>query len=243
VPPGVSAIESPSSRADATTPLGAPRKAPPRDITGLADRLEPSASHEVLPSRKRRTGLWVGLGVLVCAAGAAVAFLMTRETDKTRPRGEPEPKVASGSAVKPYLPPGLAITGSVSTADVIAHATGAVATDEITRSWETLRDDFARLAKDQGIAPKLPTPLTIVAVPAHVLCDARTFESGEVPSDCVELGVYYRPAEQTVLVVDEPATLVLHLGVGLTEVACLNDESSCALKAPFERSLREDKGS
>jgi serine/threonine-protein kinase len=234
---------TPRPQIDATAPLGPSRPAPPRDVTGLADRLEPSASMPAVP--KRRTGLWIGLGVLVCAAGAGVAFLMTRDGDKpaTAARDAAGPGTQVAPTIDPYLPPGLAITGSVATEDVIVHATGQLSADEVADAWGALWADFTRLGEARGIAPRLPRPLTIVAVPPEVLCDTRTFESGQVPDGCAAIGVYYRPGEQTVLVVDERASLAGHLGLGLADVACLSDDASCALREEFQKSLREGKGS
>jgi hypothetical protein len=238
-------------------PKGAPAPASPlpsrRDQipTGLADRLEPDdslggGSIDLSPSR-RRTWLWLGLGALVAAAGAAVAVMMLNK-ESTADGGKAPAKIDAASGGAPsnaaFMPPDLAIASSEQAVKdgvtLTVHVSADWAPSEVIHNLGVVRERLERFATDHDTHVKVPTPLTVVVVPGTVLCDARTYETGEVPGDCKELGFYYRPVEQTLLVVDDRPALEINLGTGLVNAACIHQgDTVCALVGPFEQQLRK----
>jgi hypothetical protein len=103
-----------------------------------------------------------------------------------------------------------------------------------------VRDRLGRFAAERQAVVKVPTPLAVVIVPGHIFCDPRTYETGEVPDGCKDLGFYYRPVEQTLLVVDDRPRLEVNLGIGLVNAACIHQgDAVCALVDPFEQQLRK----
>ena len=214
--------------------------APRQDAaTGLADRLEP-ATEAPAPPRRARSWLWLGLGGLVAAAGAGVALLMLGGDDDA---AAPARDVGGGSVVSKapaaFLPPDLPILTSQQDGAVTVHLATDWSPAEVIHVWTAVRRRFERAAADAGVAAPLPEPLSIVVVPARVLCDARTFESGAAPDDCRELGHYYRPGEQTLLVADDRGALDRNLGVGLAELVCVHQgDRVCDLVDPFAEQLR-----
>ena len=238
-------------------PRGAPATASPlpsrRDQapTGLADKLEPEDSigggSIDLAAPRRRTWVWLGLGALVAAAGAAVAVMMLN-TESAADGGKAPAKVDAASRSKPstaeFLPADVAIVSSEQTVEDGVTLTVHVSTDwapsEVIHNFGVVRERLERVATERKTQVKVPTPLTIVVVPGTVLCDARSYETGEVPADCKDLGFYYRPVEQTLLVVDDRPGLEINLGTGLVNAACIHQgDTVCALVGPFEEQLRK----
>jgi serine/threonine-protein kinase len=245
---------SPAGPAQPTAPLGpkgapAPATAMPsgrgKAASGIADQLEPDEALGAAP--RRRTWLWLGLGGLVAAAGAVVAVMML---DRESNAGS-SPKVgkADAAATTPpktseFLPPDLPIVSSEQAAKDGITLTVHVSTDwapsEVIHNFGVVRERLERFATEHAAPVKVPTPLSIVVVPGRVFCDPRTYENGEVPGDCQGLGFYYRPVEQTLLVLDDRPKLETHLGIGLVNAACIHQgDAVCALVEPFERQLRK----
>jgi serine/threonine protein kinase len=245
VPPGPTAPMGRGGAAAAAAPPPEKKAAP---ITGIADRLEPGDSlsaSEPMVTPRRRTGLWLGLGLMVAAGAATVAVLMikrndapARATNKPAPDAKPAPP-----ELKPFLPPDLPIIATEVSPDssLTVHVSNDWAPSEVSHVWTTVKDRYTRFVTEQGGAMKVPSPVIIVIVPARVLCDRRIYEEGvEVAANCKDLGSYYRPLEHTLLVVDDRANLDRNLGVGLASANCIHDETekACALIDPFEEMLK-----
>jgi serine/threonine-protein kinase len=218
--------------------------------TGLASRLEPTGDHPAVP--RRRTGLWLGLGALVAAAGAAVAVLMVRDAGGDERAGAPAgggPPRADAAATSPargFVPPFLTIARSEAdqAQQLTVHVVGDTQPSEVISAWRQVRGRFDAYLAERQLAAALPAPLTVVVVPRATLCDVRIFESGEAPADCATLTYYYRPAEQTLLVVEDRARLLAHLGGGVAFIACLHGgvAAVCDLLDGFEKQLGESGG-
>jgi hypothetical protein len=245
--------------AQATAPLGpkgapAPASAPPSRQalqSGIADKLEPDdslgASIDLAPPR-RRTWLWLGLGALVAAAGAAVAVMMVKNESAADSGKAPAKIDAASGGARPstaeFLPPDVPIAASEQAAKdgvtLTVHVSADWAPSEVIHNFGVVRERLERFATERGAPVQVPTPLTVVVVPGRVFCDARTYENREVPSDCKDLGFYYRPVEQTLLVVDDRPRLEINLGTGLVNAACIHQgDAVCALVDPFEQQLRK----
>ena len=234
----------PPAPAQPTAPMGgAGRGALP---SGIADKLEPDDA--VIATPRRRTWLWLGLGGLVAVAGAAVAVMMLdgeRSADSAPKATKHD--AASGAAPRAatdYLPPDVPIRSSEQAAagglTLNVHVSTDWAPSEVIHNLGVVRERLDRFAEERGAAVEVPSPLTIVVVPGRVLCDARTYETGEVPDGCGELGFYYRPVEQTLLVIDDRPRLEVNLGTGLVNAACIHQgDAVCALVDPFEQQLRK----
>ena len=67
-----------------------------------------------------------------------------------------------------------------------------------------------------------PRPITLLVVPQQVMCDPRTYETHQAPEACQTEGSYYRPIEQTLLVVADRAHLATNLPRGLAEAICVH---------------------
>jgi hypothetical protein len=215
--------------------------------SGLADKLEPDESIDLSPPR-RRTWLWLGLGGLVAVAAAAVAVMMLNSESAANGGKAPAKVDANAGSGKPstaeFLPPDVAIASSEQAVKDGVTLTVHVSTDwapsEVIHNFGVVRERLERFATEHDTAVKIPSPLTIVVVPGTVLCDARTYETGEVPGDCKDLGFYYRPVEQTLLVVDDRPKLEINLGTGLVNAACIHQgDTVCALVDSFEQQLRK----
>jgi hypothetical protein len=233
------------------TPRAQPAKASSRspdgsrgpDVTGLADRLEPSTSMPQL--RRRRAGVWLALGALVAVGAAGVAFLMLRAEEEPA-KAQPSRQIDAAEAPKDeaFLPPGLKIvaTESARGGALTVHVSNDWAPSEVTHVWGQTLERFERFAREKGVTASLPSPMTVVIVPSRVMCDDRTYEEknrkGAAPANCDQLGNFYRPLEQTLLVVDDRTKLPVNLGVGMAEAACLTSEGACELVASFEQLLR-----
>ena len=223
-----------------TAPLSPARAAAkkPAEPTGLADRLEPSTSMPNLP--RRRPWMWIALGVLVAAGGATVAVLLS---SKSEPPAKASPKKAPDAAPakkEAFLPPDLKIvaTESADGGALTVHVSNDWTPSEVTHVWHQTLERFQRFAREKGASGVVPTPITVVIVPTVVLCDARIYEKGVADPSCNTLGLYYRPIENTVLVVDDRAHLAVNLGVGMASAACIAETLPCDLVATFEQLLR-----
>jgi serine/threonine-protein kinase len=227
------------AKAAASAPAAAPRSP-----TGLASRLEPTGAEAAIP--KRRTWLWLGLGGLVAAAGAAVAVMMVRSDDDARAAAPKAPDAAPKAAPTAFLPPDVKIARSEADAGqglAVHVGAGDLAPGDVIAAWKATRGRFdAYLSANRASAP-MPAPITVVIVPKATLCDVRIFERGEVPTDCAELAYYYRPNEQTLLVVDEPARLEANLGGAMGFITCLHDGGAvCNLLDKLDEELAKPPG-
>ncbi|MCE9573756.1 MAG: serine/threonine protein kinase [Deltaproteobacteria bacterium] len=193
----------------------------------LSSKLEPDAA----PPAGRKPWLWIGLATAVVAAGTAV-LVITMRGESTKPRPP-----AAGSApapAGPFLPgdltwaaqasfPGQALDVRCATACDPA-AIAAVQADVVKR--------FAAFAGERHPGATLETrPITLLLVPQQVLCDPRTYETGEPPATCQREASYYRPIERTLLVVDDRARLPASLAAGVAEAICVHQPISGACDA------------
>ena len=215
------------SVAPAIAPTAPPRAAPP----SIADALEPAAP--VVRPRKPKPWLLIGLAGVVVVAGVVVAVLTLGGGSKPHARKPPPPAPVANGAHGPFLPPGVtwAAQKAFPGRQLDVRCAQPCEPEAIAR----LHDDA--LARFRGFAEKKQKgakverqPLTLLLVPQQVLCDARTYEKGAVPQDCAQQGSYYRPAEDTLLVADNPQRLCTNLAQGLYEVICVHqvDLAACA---------------
>jgi len=227
-----------------TAPMGpaAKQAAVAERLTGLADKLEPTDDAPAVERKpKNRTWLWLGLGGLVAVSAGAVALMMIRDKGDEAVAKAPADAAPKGPRkITPFVPSGVTITGRGDDAahGVAAQVSGDWTPAEVMHVWSVVRERFDRLAADRKIDVTIPAPITIVVVPALALCDARTFD-GAVPENCKDLGGYYRPNEQTLLVVDDRAKLETNVGLGVADIACVHaaDGHACELVTAFTEVL------
>jgi tRNA A-37 threonylcarbamoyl transferase component Bud32 len=196
----------------------------------LAATLEPEgAAPASAPSRK--PWLWIGLATAVVAAGTAVLVITMRgENTKTRPPAPVAPPTPAGA----FLPadttwaqqasfPGQALEVRCASACEPA-AIAALEADVLHR--------FAAFAAARHPGATLETrPITLLLVPQQVLCDPRTYETGQPPATCQHEASYYRPIERTLLVVDDHDRLGASVAAGLAEAICVHQPISGACDA------------
>jgi serine/threonine protein kinase len=196
------------------------------NVTGLADKLEPSdaSGAETATTGKRKSALWLGLGGLVVVAGAGVAFVVTRGggSAKTAPDA---PVVA---APKEFQPAGVSWKASsdfggdgitVRVAEPLDWPP-----DDVAGAYRRVKKALpAVLAKKAPSATKFPEHITVQIVPKDVLCDPRILEGNETV-DCKTLFTYYRVTERTLLVADDRPQLAPNLASSVAEIVCIYNE-------------------
>ena len=193
--------------------------------TGLADRLEPGHTGAAPVIARRRTGLWLGLGGLVLAAAAAVAFIAMRDD------GE---KVAAADADaapverKEFQPAGVtwAASGDFPADALVVRiaAPGDWAPADVAAAYRKVRRVLPAVqAKQAPGASRYPEWITIEVVPREVLCDPRTAD-GEPIDDCKAAQQYYRITDKTLLVVADRDRLEANLAEAVAEIVCVYNE-------------------
>lgn len=211
VPPPVTAPATPAVKAAAAAGSG--------QGTGLADELEPEARR---PIERRLRWLWIGSGLLVLAAGAAVLWRI-RRADPAAP-----------ATAAPPGPPTLTLPNLVWKAEappsdglgqVRVVSSSRWQADDVVAAGRKVRAALAPILAARGLAgPPREPAVALVVVPQEVLCSPGVLDSQV--GDCAALGSYYRLREKTLLVVDteDRAALEARLAEGLGEVACLYNE-------------------
>ncbi len=230
--PGAAAPSTPAARPDAVT------RNLRDNVTGLADRLEPSDTGlAAAVTGKRRTGLWLGLGALVLVAGAAVAFVATR--------GDGKPAVAHDAPppapVPEFQPAGVTWVGSGDFAAdgiTVRVALPDWAPADVAAAYRKVKKVLPAVqARQAPGATKYPERITIQVVSKEVLCDPRTSESGEIV-DCKDLTSYFRIGERTLLVAGERDGLEANLATAVAEIVCVYNEITACFRNELVEAVR-----
>ncbi|HTJ46481.1 MAG TPA: serine/threonine-protein kinase [Kofleriaceae bacterium] len=210
----------------------------------IADALEPAAS-TTRARRSKTPWLLIGLGGAVVVAGAVVAVMMLGG-GTSHAKKKPPPEGSAGSAAHgPFLPPEITWAAQQTFADrgLDVRCAGSCDTDDIARDVD---DAFARFrafaAKRKAGETVAAQPLTLLVIPARVLCDARVYETGHAPDNCAQESYYYRPLERTLLVVDDTAHLRANLSAALAEAICVHQPNLAACEA-IDLFAKESAGS
>ena len=199
-------------------------------VADLAPRLEPTGSLHAM--RRRAPWLWLGLGGLVAIAGVGVLIVTMRGDPVTRV-ATAEAGAGEGAAVAPVFEPAdVTWSASATFADQGLTVRTAAPWDpgEIAAAHRTVSARWAKFLAKRGAAPARPLPMTVLVVPPRVFCDRRTYER-ELPGGCQTTGNYYRPVEQTLLIVDDRAHLELNLANGVADATCVHDAAPGACDA------------
>lgn len=199
-------------------PPTSPGPSMPAASTGVATSLPRAPA---APTARSLRWLWVGSGLLVLGAGAAVWWRTHRDDGAAAP---PPAPAASGLQL-PALTwkPELAAADGAGALRVVASSSWDPA--KLAALGRRVREQIEplRTARGPGGADKAPA-VALVVVPQEVLCSPGVLDSAV--GDCASLGSYYRLREKTLLVVDtdDPLQMRRRLAEGLGEVACLYNE-------------------
>jgi hypothetical protein len=212
----------------------------------IADALEPGVSSTSAARASKTPWLLIGLGGAVVVAGAVVAALMLGGGKKPHAKKPPPPQGSDGSAAHgPFLPPEVSWTSQQAFPDRDLDVRCAGVCDPAAVA-ATLDDAFARFrafaAKHKAGETVAAQPLTLLVIPARVLCDARVYETGHAPDNCAQESYYYRPLERTLLVVDDTAHLRANLSAALAEAICVHQPNLAACES-IDRFAKESAGS
>ena len=195
-------------------------------VTGLADRLEPGESGAADTVPRKRSGLWLGLGLLVLVAGAAVAFVVTRGEGAS---GGAAIDAAATAVPRDFQPAGVTWKGSGE-----VPADGLVVRVAAPLDWPPA-DVAAAFRKVRRVLPSVlaqkapgaatfPERITVQIVPREVFCDRRILEGAQTVDGCKTLSIYFRVADRTLLVTDDKAQLETNLAQGVAEIVCIYNE-------------------
>jgi hypothetical protein len=166
-------------------------------VTGLAESLEPS--DELAAFRpKRRTGLWVGLGVLVLGAAAAVLVFMKMQRSGTTEAG------AGGglTAAKPWPEP-LVVAGLVPQVDktfdggeqVRIISPRQIDAAHLALVYQAARARFATYLAAKSVGKSFEVhPLNLVVAPPAVMCSRELWNDTAEgpPADCANSQIRFR---------------------------------------------------
>ena len=139
----------------------------------LADQLEPGESGTV-PAKKGRGMLWLLLGGLVVAGGAAATIVIMKG------RGASEP-VGWTSQITDLA--GTTMIAGTNAGGVVVETIGKITPEEIAASYKKTLSAAKAFAAEKKITIDDPKVVQIIAVPADLFCDVRTYTK-EVPEDC-----------------------------------------------------------
>jgi len=141
----------------------------------LADQLEPGETGPV--PKKGRGMLWILLGGLVVAGGAAATIVIM----KGRGSGEP-----AGWKSQITDLAGVTMVAGLSEGGMVVETVGKVTPEEIKASYAKTLAAAKAYASTKQLALEDPKVAQIIAVPAELFCDVRTYTK-EVAEDCVHV--------------------------------------------------------
>ena len=227
-PPAVEAPTAPAITPTITPPVGRPATARPvvdsdvGRLTSIADKLEPDLAAPAL--ERRRPWLWIGLGTIVLAAGAAVLIRsqLARSAGPTAPIDAP--RIA-------FEPPGLTWTEERRLPEedltIRIAAPSRWSPDVIADALREVRAAVPAVLATKGQrGDRFAKNLTVLVVPQEVFCAASTFD-GAAPPDCKAVFQYFRPRERTLLLADRPA-LRDTIAEAVAEIVCMyNNLTPC----------------
>lgn len=139
----------------------------------LADQLEPGETGPV--PKKGRGLLWLLLGGLVVAGGAAATIVIMKGKGGSQP---------SGWKSQITDLPGVTMVAGGTYDGLLVETVGKITPEEIATSYKKTLAAAKAFATTRKVSIEDPKVTQIVAVPAELFCDARTYTK-EVPEDCV----------------------------------------------------------
>ena len=162
-----------------TPPASSP--APARFATAtaggsLADQLEPGESGTVR-AKKGRGMLWLLLGGVVVAGGAAATIVIMKG------KGESEP---TGWKSQITDLAGVTMIAGLSGDGLVVETAGKVTPEEIKASYVKTLAAAKAYASTKQLTLDDPKVAQIIAVPAELFCDVRTYTK-QVAEDCVHV--------------------------------------------------------
>jgi serine/threonine-protein kinase len=168
-----------------------------------------------------RRWLVVALAATGVVVGTAVTLWATRDQPGARPKVAVKP-----SRGAPYTPAGMKWTSEAGQGEVRVFAAGQIPAAAVLSEYQKALVAVQAVvdAAEPGTSRLIPGEINVIVVPPALLCAPSTYSetslSGTVsaepvPDDCARVGAWYRIAERTLVIADDPAKLSTAMKVGI----------------------------
>ena len=213
---------------------------------GLASTLEPTGDEHAAeePPVRRRTGLWIGLALLLLAATAGVASVLLRD-HRGSGEGTQASAVAPADGAAPAFPDAYRVSGLAYASEQIFPDDGLRVLSVAQRDPAQIRaaylgavERFSAFLRKRGYKKaRAPAPITVEIVPREVLCRPEIYSRSRAADGCEERDGWYRIREKTLLLADRDLDHALTMNVA--RVMCLiNRMGDCSdVVGDFEESI------